>query len=201
MKPRRRQFVLILAALASVPAVGLDRTAVQPAQPAAWVTHDVSIDLRDLPRRYSCDELWQKFHDVLRVLGARPDLKILTERCEQASRSARVRLQFSTPELVKRTALPGKDIEAAAAIIRLEPGHPASLTVTDCELVRQMKDRLLAPLSQRIVSYNLACAGPASSGARFNVSVQALQPFDNRARIAEEGVPLLKQPAVPSSLH
>jgi hypothetical protein len=178
--------MLIVSALTLILAAGLAQADPQTVQPAAWVVHDLSIDLHYLPRRYSCDDLWYKFHDVLLVLGARPDLKILTARCERGSRSPSVRLQFSTPEFVKRTSTRGIGIDAAAATIRLEPGHPASLNDADCELMRQIKDRLLAPVLQRIVSFNLACSAPPSRGGRFNVSVQALKPVNSRARAAED---------------
>jgi hypothetical protein len=193
MKFRSRKLMLILAALTSMLALGSAQAAPQAAQPAAWVAHSLSIDLHDLPRRYSCDDLWYKFHDVLLVLGARSDLKILTVRCERASRSPSVRLQFSMPELVKPTSTRGMVIDAAAATIRLEPGHPASLNEADCELMRQIKDRLLAPMSQRVVSFKLACSAPPWRGTRFNVSVQTLKALDSSARVAEEREPLFKR--------
>jgi hypothetical protein len=187
-----RKLMLISAALTSLLAHGSVQAAAQASQPAAWVARDLNIDLHNLPGRYSCDDLWHKFHDVLLVLGARPDLKVLTVRCERGARSPSVRLQFSMPDLVKPTAARGTVIDAAAATVRLEPGHPASLNEADCELLRQMKDRLLAPLSLRVVSFNLACSAPASRGAHFNVSVQTLMPLDSRARVAEEHDPPLK---------
>jgi hypothetical protein len=193
MKFRSCDLLLNLAAVTPMLALGSAQAAPQVAQPAAWVAHDLNIDLHDLPRRYFCDDLWHKFHDVLLVLGARPDLKILPVRCELASRSPSLRLQFSLPELVKPTATARTVIDAAAATIRLEPGHPAALQEADCELMRQMKDKLLTPLSQHIVSFSLACSAPPPRGARFNLSVQTLKAFDSRARVANEREPLFKQ--------
>ena len=178
--------LLILSVLTPMLAGGLAKADPQTVQTAAWVAHDLRIDLHDLSRRYTCDDLWYKFHDVLLILGARPDLKILTERCDGVSRSPSVRLQFSMPEFVKRTSTVGMAIDAAVATIRLEPGHPASLNDADCELMRQIKDRLLTPVSQRIVSFNLACYLSPSGRGRFNVSVQALQLVSSGARVAEE---------------
>ena len=185
--------MLILAALTSPLAIGSAQATPQAAPPAAWVAHDLNIDLHNLPGRYSCDDLSHKLHDVLLVLGARPDLKILTVRCERGSRSPSVRLQFSMPELVKPTSSRELFIDATAATIRLEPGHPASLNETDCELLHQIKDRLLSPLSLHVVSFNLACFAPPSRRAHFNVSVQTLKPLDNQSRVAEEREPLLKR--------
>ena len=193
MKSRSCKLMLILAALTPLPAFGSAQAAPQAAQPAAWVAHDLNIELHNLPGRYSCDDLSHKFHDVLLVLGARPDLRILTVRCERGSRSPSLRLQFSLPELVKPTSSRGMAVDATAATTRLEPGHPASLNETDCELLHQIKDRLLAPLSLHVVSFNLACFAPPSRRAHFNVSVQTLKPLDNQARVAEEREPLLKR--------
>jgi hypothetical protein len=193
MKIYSSRMMLILIALTPVLPVGLGLAAPPAAQPAIWVAHDLNVDLHNLPQRYSCDDLQHKFRDVLLVLGARPDLKVLTTRCELGSRSPSVRLQFSMPELVERTSNRGLVVEAAPAIIRLEPGHPVSLYATDCELMRQIKDRLLAPMSQRLMSFNLACSAPPSRGPRFILSVQALKPLDGGARVADEGELPLKR--------
>jgi hypothetical protein len=193
MKFRRVRMMSILTALTPMLTVGLAVAAPPTAQPATWVEHDLNVDLHNLPQRYSCDDLGHKFRDVLLVLGARPDLKILTARCELSSRSPIVRLQFSLPELVERTSKRGTIVQAAAAIVRLEPGHPVSLYAADCELMRQIKDKLLAPMSQRVTSFNLACSAPSSKGARFNLSVQTLQPLDGGARVADEHEAPLKR--------
>lgn len=177
---------LILSVLTTMSTVGLAQADPQTVQPTAWVAHDVRIELHDLPARYSCDDLRHKFRDVLLVLGARPDLKILPARCERTSRSPSVRLQFSSPEFVRHTSTGGTATDATAATIRLEPGHPPSLKDIDCELMRQIKDKLLLSMSERIVSFNLACFVSPSGRGRFNVSVQALRPVKSGARVAEE---------------
>lgn len=189
----RLRMMPVLTALTPMLTVSLALAAPPMAQPATWVAHDLNVDLHNLPQRYSCDDFRHKFRDVLLVLGARPDLKVLTARCEPGSRSPIVRLQFSMPELVERTSKRGTIVEAAAAIVRLEPGHPVSLYAADCELMRQIKDGLLTPLSQHIMSFNLACSAPPSRGARFNLSVQTLQPLGGGARVADERDASLKR--------
>jgi len=42
-----------------------------PAEPAQWRTYDLLLQFRDLPKTYSCDDLWYRFRDVLLTLGAR----------------------------------------------------------------------------------------------------------------------------------
>jgi len=193
MKLLRSTLVFFLTALAPLLIAYPALAAPWEAQPAAWVAYDLSVTLHNLSRRYSCDELRSKFRDVLLLLGARTDLKILTARCELGSRSPFVRVQFVMPELLERTAKRGGLVDAAAGIVRLEPGHPPSLSAADCELMRQLKDGLLAPLSLRVVSFNLACSAVSSSGPRFNLSVQTLKPLGG-ARVADEVKLPIKQP-------
>lgn len=194
MKLHRSKLLFILTALAPLLAAYPAAAAPMTAQAASWVAYELSVDFHNLPRRYSCDELRFKVRDVLLVLGARPDLNVLMARCELGSRSPIVRVQFVMPELVERTSKRGVVVDAAAAIVRLEPGHPASLYATDCELMRQIKDGLLAPMARRVVSFNLACSAASSSGARFNLSVQTLKPLDGGARVADEVNFPLKRP-------
>jgi hypothetical protein len=192
----RRSLLLIpLALLAST--VTAAATAPPPvpgaSQPATWRPYDLIVDLHDLPVRYSCDDLWYKFHDVLLALGARPDLQILAYRCapgmpNQGARSPRVQLRFNLPETVDKSQARWADAHATTETVRLGPGHPASLRDSDCELLRQMKDELLAALttSTRIVSFDLACAAPHAAHWPFNVTVQSLeavkQPLAAQAR-------------------
>lgn len=159
-------------------------------QPAVWRHHDLIVPLDNLPTQYSCNDLWYKFRDVLLALGARADLKILTYRCADQTgirgRSPRVHLQFSTPELVKGPQTRWAQISAASETVRLTPGQPALLRDSDCELVRQIKNSLLPELTQRIVSFDLACAAPRPSRRPFNVTVEALIPVTTRSRVAAD---------------
>jgi hypothetical protein len=120
MKLLRSTLVFVLTALAPLLVVYPALAAPLEAQPAAWVAYDLSVALHNLPRRYSCDELRSKFRDVLLVLGARTDLKVLIARCELGSRSPFVRVQFVMPELLERTSKRGGVMDAAAGIVRLD---------------------------------------------------------------------------------
>jgi hypothetical protein len=160
----------------------------QIGRPAVWRAHDLIVSLHDLPKRYSCDDLWYKFHDVLLALGARTDTKILVYRCSDSpgaqAGSPRVHLQFSTPELVNSAQARWAQIDASSETIRLSPGHPASLRDSDCELMRQLKDGLLPELTERVVSFDLACAGPRPTRWPFYITVKTLTPVNTNARVA-----------------
>jgi hypothetical protein len=77
-------------------------------------------------------------------------------------------------------------LQAVTTTVRLGPGHPASLLSGDCELLRQMKDGLLESLSQRVVSFNLACAASHSTRWPFDVTVQALTPSRTSLKVVAQ---------------
>jgi hypothetical protein len=173
-------------------------SALQPGHPATWRPYDLIVDLHDLPQRYTCDDLWYKLRDVLLAMGARADIKILVYRCERGltdgnARSPRAQLRFYMPELLTPAQARWAQLQAVTTTVRLGPGHPASLRSGDCELLRQMKDGLLESLSQRVVSFNLACAAPHSARWPFDVTVQALTPSRTNSRVVAQADTLPRQ--------
>jgi hypothetical protein len=175
-------------------------------QPAVWMPHDLIVPLENLPKRYSCNDLWYKFRDVLRAIGARPDLQILAYRCEKGlgdtARSPRVHLQFQLPQVVHGKDTQWSDVRAVTTIVRLEPGQPASLDASDCELLRQIKQTLIENLSDRVVAYDLACSAPPTAHPHFSLTVEALTPAtDGQRRVASrvDPAPISAGPVSPGS--
>jgi hypothetical protein len=149
--------------------------------PAVWLQHAVIVDLQNLPKRYSCDELWYKFRDVLLAIGARPDMKILPYGCEQRSGSPdfspRVELTFSLPREVAANDARWADLQVMAKPVRLQPGAPSHLDDQDCDLLKQIKDTLLTNINYTVSGFHLACGAPRpSSGGPFGLTVEALVP-------------------------
>ena len=180
-----RQCVLLVVAIlasqalfAAPPKVG---------QPAVWTQHDLIVSFDHLPQIYSCNDLWYKFHAVLLAIGARPDMRILAYQCGkglgQLAHSPQVHVHFSIPQAVRGSAARWADVNVEPRTVRLAPGHPASIKASDCELLRQMKDDLLAALPDRVLQFNLACEAPATPWP-FSVSVEALKPVPGQARVA-----------------
>lgn len=181
-----RALVLLLGALtahaaaASPPQAPAPQAGVSAPQPGVWVKHDLVVRLQNLPKRYSCDDLSHKFHDILTTLGARPDMRILAYRCESVlgviARSPSVHLQFELPEVAAATQVRWSDFQVQPGTVRLEPGRPRSLDASDCELLRQIKGGLLPALSERVIGYHLACQAPPTESPKFSLSVQAMTP-------------------------
>jgi hypothetical protein len=177
----------VLLALTTLTGTAAGAAPAQVGQPAEWTPHDLIVSFDHLPRVYSCDDLWYKFRDVLRLVGARSDVTILVYQCGrelgQLAYSPQVQLHFSIPQALGPAQARWADVNAERQTVRIEPGHPASITRSDCELLRQMKDDLLAVLSDRVLRFNLACESPATRWP-FSVSVEALTPVAGQSRVA-----------------
>lgn len=152
--------------------------------PRDWTSRDVTVRLSYLPRRYSCDELSNRFHDLLLALGAQPDMKILTSQCAggEDAYSPHVHLQFSMPSTPTNisTGVPN----ATPKTLRLAPGQLGSWTRNDCDLMRQIKDKLLPQVTTKVIAFSLACAAPAVNSEHYSVVVQAIEPAGASARVA-----------------
>jgi hypothetical protein len=173
--------VACAAVLAVTTAAGAEasRPASEASRPGVWLHHAVIVDLRNLPKRYTCDELWYKFKDVLLAIGARPDMKILPYRCEQrlgaAARSPSVELIFSMPAQATPKNVRWADVQVVPKSVRLQPGAPSHLDSQDCALLKQMKDTLLSNIGAVVTDFHLACnAPPSPSNPTFSMTVEAL---------------------------
>jgi len=160
------------------------------AQPAAWLQHDVIVSLHDLPKTYSCDDLWYKFRDVLLEIGARADYKILPYDCN--SRSPQVQLNFMLPQALSPSQRQYADLDATPETVELQPGKPSTLKASDCDLVSQMNSYLFTAIPLKVVSSQLSCAASAKAQPHFELSVGALTPAP------ESSPPLAAQPSAKS---
>jgi hypothetical protein len=183
----------ILAALAAAallvavmaPAHGSPTDSHPPAGPAAqWRSFDLYVELHDLPRGYTCTELWYRFHDVLMAIGARPWPRIDAYHCDRtpasSSRSPSVQLQFQLPDPLPQAQARYADVSVQRSTIRLGPGKPATFTAGDCELLKQMNDKLLVALPVHVVG-SLSCQAGAAK-RHFTLEVQALLPAHEDAK-------------------
>lgn len=165
----------LLASLVLVVCTVVAEAAATTGQPAVWTPHELIVDLHDLPRHYTCDDLWYKFKGILSMLGARQDMEILPYRCD--SNSPKVQVKFSTPRLVPATQARWADLEAIEREVQIRPGSPEKLASGDCELMSQVKSSILKYLGTEVVAYRLPCKGPREAGeAAFNLTAKVLQP-------------------------
>lgn len=153
-------------------------SAARPATtPAQWMPHELIVSLTDLPRAYSCNDLWYRFHDVLSAIGAR-EMRILTYDCSDtaahAHGSPNVELKFQLPGPLTSAQVRFADVSANDSAVRFLPGSPRSLSGDDCELMRQMTAGLFGALGLHTdARFRCDAKTPAK---RFAVTVRALLP-------------------------
>jgi hypothetical protein len=164
--------LLLLAVV--VPLAGGAYAAATSAQPAEWRTYDVLVDFQNLPRTYSCDELWYRFRDVLRSLGARAYMTVTPYDCGYIgggeARSPHVEVKFQLPQPLQGAATRYAQLSVITRPVRLAPGAPRSLQASDCELVRQLQSTLLAALPLHVTVADFNCS---SAHASFALSINA----------------------------
>jgi hypothetical protein len=153
-------------------------SAAQPGTTAAeWMPHELIVGLTDLPRAYSCNDLWYRFHDVLSAIGAR-EMRILTYDCSDtathAHGSPQVELKFQLPGALTSANARFADLAANNSAVRFLPGSPRSLSADDCELMRQITAGLFGALGLH-TDAKFRCDAKAP-GKRFAVTVRALLP-------------------------
>jgi hypothetical protein len=169
----------LTAALVVIAAFTSARAA-ESTQAAVWLSHALIVDLRNLPKRYTCDELWYKFRDVLLAIGARPDLKILPYRCDRRSGSSayspKVQLEFSLPHVVSGKDERWAQMHVSTKSVRLEPGAPSHLDDSDCALLNQIRGTLLRSIGAPVTEFRLACQAPSASEPAFDLTVKAAVP-------------------------
>lgn len=183
-------FLQAACALAAAPPK--HAAAAAAAVPAQWMPHNLIVSLTQLPRGYSCNELWYRFHDVLEAIGAR-EVQILTYECSDkvghAGGAPKVELKFQLPGALAPAEARFADFSAFDSTVHLAPGSPHSLTGEDCELVRQLSSGLLAGLGLRVTDAQFPCQ---QSGARerFSVTVHVLLPAEAAAGTQPTSGPL-----------
>jgi hypothetical protein len=144
-----------------------------PQRPALWRTYAMIVDLDNLPRTYTCDELWYVFYDMLARLGAPyATLNVLPYRCSRTPtgdlRSPRVQVHFQMPRVLRGKAVKWATLRAVHRRIVIGPGRPKRLTAADCELLRQIRGTLLDALPVKIIHGRLNCA----AGGHFGLTLQ-----------------------------
>jgi hypothetical protein len=146
-------------------------------KPALWRTYDMIVNLQNLPRTYTCDQLWYEFHGILLQLGAWPySISILPYHCSPspsgALRSPDVEVRFQLPIFLHGEAAKWAPAKAVERTVRLAPGEPKTLKTSDCQLLQQVEETLLPAIPIHVQNAHFDCSAPARRAANFNVTVR-----------------------------
>jgi hypothetical protein len=182
-----------VALLAAAPA--LAGKALEPEVPAMWARHALIVDLDDLPKSYTCDELWYRFRALLLQLGARADsLNIMPYHC--TTRSPSVEVQFAMPEALSAARAGVADFQAHSQTVSIFAGHPAPFDAGDCELMRQIHDVLLPELPVQVVRFQASCTAADPARQHFDLQLQA---FEREPRVAPAAAPQAAPSVAPAT--
>jgi hypothetical protein len=186
--------LLLLLGMSAVTAARSATTAAPTPAPAEWRSYDVLVRLQGLPRTYSCDELWYKFRDLLRTLGARAYMTITPYHCGVVgggpAASPSVQLQFQLPWALSAAAVRYAQTSVIDETVQLAPGSPPTLQAGDCELLKQLRSTLFATLPLKITAADFSCV---AGGESFAVTLKA--PIAAAVRGADSAPAALHSPA------
>lgn len=129
-----------------------------PGEPASWVPKVLSFTYQGFTTHYTCDALTSKMKGILLELGARPDLKVRSWGCtEPVAPDAfpGVTVQMNVLEPAAPVAQP---VAAHWKRVDLLANRNPADAAADCELISQIKLKVLPLFAARNVDYSATCA-------------------------------------------
>ena len=128
--------------------------------PAAWTPKELLFTYQTgFTTKYSCDGLRDRMRKLLIDLGARDDLQVQSFGCMNLSGPdvfPSVRVRMSVLEPARQWAI-GQTVPAQWKHVDLLADRNAVDAATDCELVEQIKLKVLPLFATRNVDYSALC--------------------------------------------
>jgi hypothetical protein len=151
------------AALAFLVGSSVQAQSAADGQPAVWAQKEFKFIYQGFTTKYSCDGLRDKVREILLTLGARKDMKLNPWGCGTPSG---VPDPFPGVE-VKMSVLVPADSATATAAEPAVPSHWKNVTLRldrssvseagECELVEQVRQKVLPLFTTRNVDYRNVC--------------------------------------------
>jgi len=184
--------------------VGLlaDVSAAEPGSPepvqAIWKHQEISFYFQSQTTFYSCSSLEAKLKRILKALGTQPDVRVRSIDCQRGPvRMPRVTLNVSAPVEATPAAIAERDKDKSkrelAARVRGESEDPAALAPFpaqwkrvslsrgavnlepgDCELIDELRRKVLPKLAVRLVESGMQCTPGQVSMNQPQLVVEAL---------------------------
>jgi len=162
-----------LGAAAADPLPGAD------AEPAVWTKKELTFVFMGFTAHYSCDGLREKIRHVLTELGARSDFEVGYAGCSSPFGSpdpfpgVRITMHVLEPAA---TAAAGTDaVSAHWRRVDLHLDKDPVWEATDCELLEQIKQKILPLFATRNVDFGSNCV-PHQASLGTHLSVDLLFP-------------------------
>jgi hypothetical protein len=196
----RSAIVALLCALPGLPvaARAAEEAAPEPVQ-AIWKDQEFAFFFQTQTTFYSCSSLEAKMERILKLLGAAAQVRVRSVDCQSAGRIARMpRIIInvhapveatpeayaerdknkSTRELAARVRGEKEDTEALAAFPaqwkRVSLSRKANLEPGDCELIDELRRKVLPKLAVRLVKDNTHCTPHQLTLGQPQLEIEAL---------------------------
>ncbi len=148
--------------------------------PAKWEAHQVRFNFFGLNSVYTCDGISDAVRRLLIAFGARDDARV-EARCMGSSSELeqhhRLLLAFAVPVAEQSDDLREETFPAEWREVRIGRNRPRGLGDTDCELVEQFHEQVLARLRVRNTKKRPRC--PMGSVRQSpNLSLTLLMPLE-----------------------
>jgi hypothetical protein len=179
--------------------------AAAPTRNAVWVERELTLVYMGFTNYYSCEGLRSKLRFVLDEIGARPGYEIRATGCinvtgpermpgarvvaalpVEATPAVLARLEDEAAEralIARATGKADAASDAATAqfpartrLVEFRGRSTGRLDDGDCELMEQVRDRILVPLGARVVEDGLRCSPRSVSPGSLRLTVEVLEP-------------------------
>jgi hypothetical protein len=160
--------------------------AVEPAagQPGIWKTQSLDFAYMGFTDHYTCDGLYDRMRVVLRELGARNDMNVMSYGCIDADTTRRSLRENRFPSVkLDFAALYPQEAGAAAGDSAGVPGTwksvnlvgPGKLAADECELIEQVVREVLPHFAVRNVDKPRGCV-PHQYTANYALRLEVFAP-------------------------
>lgn len=188
--------------------------AAEPASPepvqAIWKHQEIAFYFQSQTTFYSCSSLEAKLERILKALGTQPNVRVRSIDCQQGPvRMPRVTVTVSAPVEATPAAIAerdkGKSKRELAARVRGESEDPAALAPFpaqwkrvslsrgavnlepgDCELIDEVRRKVLPKLAVRLVEDGMQCTPGQVSMSQPQLQVEALVALPKPDEVTEK---------------
>ena len=136
-------------------------SAAAPAESAVWMPKELTFVYMGFTSHYSCDGLLDKMRRVLLMLGARADLDVTRYGCSSSAGTPDpfpgVRIKMSVLAPAPNGAPSAAAVPAQWKSVEVRLNKDPLYEAGDCELIEQIKQKILPLFTTRKVEFNSNC--------------------------------------------
>ena len=143
---------------------------------AQWEPYQIRFRYNGQSSLYTCQGLEQTLKKLLRIIGARDDMRV-EARCSgfnRVERFQRVNMAFALPVPADKTDLSAEVIPAEWRQVRVSGVSSRYLDDGDCELVEAFERQVMPQLQIKNPGKKVRCVPYRQEFNRFNLRINAL---------------------------